>query len=256
MDGMKLDEGYRQKNGLGPADPESSLPTPKPAHQRLTFDTGAVEETPPPPPPAKPKAAAPPAAPEVAAPEQVGFIDKVLSEQTPPMAKKAKKIKSPKPKLIEPPAAAKPAKKPAKPPAAKAPKKPQPLLNGDTKSRLATIGKVVVLVGLIVFSLYNYLEVKRLNELLGTDVGQQSQNEAKNQELIRTIGTFRALPNSEYEVYTVKDKAKLVNDPVFELAENGDKVIVYPQDSLTIVYRESEGKIISESRDSSLTEKR
>jgi hypothetical protein len=251
MDGMKLDEGYRQKNGLGPADPEPSSPPPKPAPQRLTFDAGAVEETPPP--PAKPKAAAPPAVPEAAAPEQVGFIDKVLSEQTP---SGVKKVKLPKPKPVKPPVAAKPARKPAKPPAAKAPKKSQPLLNGDTKSQLAAIGKVVVLVGLIVFSLYNYLEVKRLNELLDTNTGQQSQNEAKNQELIRTIGTFRALPNSEYEVYTVKDKAKLVNDPIFERAENGDKVIVYPQDSLTIVYRESEGKIISESRDSSLTEKR
>ncbi|MDR3125784.1 MAG: hypothetical protein LBU20_01820 [Candidatus Nomurabacteria bacterium] len=267
MDGMKLDEQYRQKNGLGPAAPEPNAAPKEPVHKRLTFNSATVEQVE----PAHQAAAVD--KPEIVvgnSPPAVGFIDKVLSESGAPKVKKVKspeplktpKIPKPKPaskhKLpakpqVAPIAAPKVAQKPVLKP--KPPKKPKTANQSDLTTQLFAIGKIVLFVSVIIFSLYNYIEVRRLNDLLDTEVGQQSQNDTKNKELINTISAFRLLPDSEYEVYTVKDKTKLVNDPVFERAENGDKVVVYPSDSLTIVYRESEGKIVGESKNSALTEK-
>jgi hypothetical protein len=199
----------------------------------------------------------------------VGFIDKVLSEQANPKPKKVKPPKPPKPPKTPKPKPVKLVKAPPPPkrqrlpmpkivenPTPKPAKKTNPASSSNLTTQLLVIGKVIIFVAVIIFSLYNYLEVRRLNDLLDTEVWQQSQNDAKNQQLIEAIGAFRLLPDSEYEVYTVKDKTKLINDAVFEQAENGDKVVVYPDDSLTIVYRESEGKIVGESRNSSLTEKK
>jgi hypothetical protein len=271
MDGMKLDEDYRQKNGLGPAAPEPKARPKDPVKERFTFDAAPVDEVEAPP---ETAAGADTVVAAGADSAEVGFIDEILSEKDAPKPKRVKKPKPPKaprtPKVkpapkSQPTAAPKPVESPklqkpsAPQPKAAAPPpklKSKPTLRKDLTSQLVTIGKVAILVAIVVFSLYNYLEVQRLNDLLGTEIGQQSQNDAKNQELISKIGDFRLLPQSEYEIYTVKDKSKLVNDPVFEHAENGDKVIVYPDDSLTLVYRESEGKIIGESTNSSLTEKK
>jgi outer membrane biosynthesis protein TonB len=233
--------------------------------ERFTFDSANIE-------PPKEKVetisksdTAPDA--QVTESEPIGFIDKVLSEKdapkkvkTPKPAKQPKEKPAPKPKPVKPPKAPKPeAPKKAAPKKAASPQKAKAkksIFHGDLISKLIVTGKVVIFVAILVFSLYNYLEVNRLNELLDTEVGQQSQNDAKNQELISKIGELMRLPNSDYEVYTVKDKAKLSDDPVFEFAENGDKVVVYADDSLTIVYRESEGKLIDSSKSSSLTEKK
>jgi hypothetical protein len=277
MDGMKLDEEYRQKNGLGPAAPEPNSFPKKQSDQRLTFDSESVNKAERPP---QPITSATVAAGEDGQPGG-GFIDKVLFEKNHPKSKKKKLPKAPKiapkpepapkpkpakkpkpqpkppaPQIPPPPPAPPTPPKPVQAPATKPPKQPKPVLRGDLTSQLIVVGKVVIFVAIVIFCLYNYVEVQRLNDLLGTEVGQQSQNDTKNQELIDTIGSFRLLPDSEYEVYTVKDKAKLIDDPVFEKAENGDKVVIYPSDSLTIIYRESEGRIISESNNSKLTEKK
>jgi hypothetical protein len=275
MDGMKLDEDYRQKNGLGPAAPEPKTRPKNPAERRFTFDAAVADKVENSPEVAKTDTEE--LAMVEARPTEVGFIDEILSAKDAPKPKKVKPPKPPKPpkvskikpaskpQLIEPPKPVKPIKpqKPTAPPkpvsksvAPQSKLKSKPISRGNLTSQLLTIGKVVIFVAIVVFSLYNFLEVKRLNDLLDTQVGQQSQNDIKNQELISKISDFRLLPQSEYEIYTVKDKSKLVNDPVFEHAENGDKVIVYPDDSLTLVYRESEGKIIGESTNSSLTEKK
>jgi hypothetical protein len=255
MDGMKLDEAYRQKNGLGPATPApKAAPAQELDYER--FDAAeAVSE-----PPVATEAKSQPAD-ESEQPAASGFIDKVLQEKDAPKPKKAKKPKAPKAKpapkpkpVKQPKPAPVPPSKPVVVKTTRPAKKSKPAPAKSQSSQLISIGKVVVFVALAVFCVYNFLEVQRLNDLLGTEVGQQSQNEAKNKELINTISAFRLLPDGEYEVYTVKDKSKLVNDPVFEYAQNGDKVVVYPSSSLTIVYRESEGKIVGESKSSSLTE--
>jgi hypothetical protein len=259
MDGMKLDEAYRQKNGLGPAAPEPKTTPEEPVYRFSSAGVDGVRQ----PLQATDTQAGP--AVESGSPTAGGFIDKVLSEKDvkkAKKAKKAKKVKPPKPpkapkiKPIPPP---KPVDLPKPPrpvsaPAAKPQPKPRSVSSRSPASQLVTIGKVVIFVAVVVFSLYNFLEIQRLNDLLNTEVGQQSQNEVKNKELINAISAFRLLPDGEYEVYTVKDKSKLAEDPVFDYAENGDKVVVYPSNSLTIVYRESEGKIVSESKNSVLTE--
>jgi hypothetical protein len=278
MDGMKLDEAYRQKNGLGPAAPEpKTAPGKEPEYKR--FDAADVRDDPPPALVSEAENDGPvdKAISEPEKPAADGFIDKVLQEKD---AQKAKKVKPPKvPKPPKPPKVpkapkAKPALKPrliekpeqpplrqnrpAAPQAASAAKPAKEAKSASSKSRssqVIAVGKAVIFVAVVVFSLYNYLEVQRLNDLLSTETGQQSQNEAKNKELINTISAFRLLPDGEYEIYTVKDKSKLINDPVFDQAENGDKVVVYPSNSLTIVYRESEGKIVGESKSSRLTDK-
>jgi hypothetical protein len=273
MDGIKLDERYREKNGLGSADPIPERKSKKPANKRFTFDAPVNEIK------KSPKTVAKPMDKKTFTEEnsvEVGFIDKVISEEEVIKNKKSKQPKfsesnrklkkskppknsksstQPKPKKQLTPTNKHQEKPIMKSSTSTSPKKVKSSKKNSLSSRFILIGKVAIVMAIVAFSIYNFLEVQRLNDLLEAEIGQQSQNEIKNQELIDKISSFRLLPDSEYEIYTVKDKSKLVNDPVFERAENGDKVIVYSDDSLTIVYRESEGKIIGESKNSSLTEK-
>lgn len=274
MDGMKLDEEYRQKNGLVPPDPKPKNISKKPTKERVTFDVLGVDDV-------EEKSKKTFAKTESKSkeenidkindinqqdlPEETGFIDKVLAENDDSKKKVPKKAKkSPKPKKEEKNKKTKPPKQkkkqkvaPKKDTKSKAQKhsKSKKVFHGSLTQQLIMVGKMVIFAAIIIFALYNYLEVKRLNNILDSEAGGQSYVDEKNKKVIESIEEFRLLPDSEYEIYTVKDKTKLVSDPVFNSAENGDKVIVYPEDSLTIVYRESDGKIISESRSSSLTEK-
>jgi len=71
----------------------------------------------------------------------------------------------------------------------------------------------------------------------------QSAEEIKN--LKEEIGAMFELPTDEEPTLaTVTDREKLAEQPFFQKAENGDKVLIYSQSGRAILYRPSSGKII------------
>jgi hypothetical protein len=64
-------------------------------------------------------------------------------------------------------------------------------------------------------------------------------------ELKETVGGFFMLPEGEEPTLaTVTDREKLADQPFFERAENGDKVLIYSNSGRAILYRPSTKKIV------------
>lgn len=63
--------------------------------------------------------------------------------------------------------------------------------------------------------------------------------------LVTTLGKMIELPEGETPTLaTVTDREKLAEQPFFQKAENGDKVLIYSQSGRAILYRPSTGKIV------------
>jgi hypothetical protein len=64
-------------------------------------------------------------------------------------------------------------------------------------------------------------------------------------ELKETVGGFFMLPEGEEPTLaTVTDREKLADQPFFERAENGDKVLIYSNSGRAILYRPNTQKIV------------
>jgi len=102
---------------------------------------------------------------------------------------------------------------------------------------LATFVLVVVLVGLgYFFSQYRQL---------GSKVEKPSVAGTETVSVIEAVAQLMELPQGESPaVATIKDKERLADQPFFQRAENGDKLLVYPQAGKAILYRPSTDKII------------
>lgn len=111
-----------------------------------------------------------------------------------------------------------------------------------SKKPLATLLVVVAVLALAtVPSYYFYNKYQKSQELL------KNPTEAARQEvkmLVERVGKFIELPNEEPTVATVSDKEKLADQPFFQKAENGDKVLIYTQARKAILYRPATNKII------------
>lgn len=82
-------------------------------------------------------------------------------------------------------------------------------------------------------------ENKRLSN--PTEVAKQQQ-----EELVALVGALVDLPSGETPtVATVSDSAKLKEQAFFELAQNGDKVLIYTKAKKAYLYRPSTDKIIN-----------
>jgi len=75
---------------------------------------------------------------------------------------------------------------------------------------------------------------------------QVSQNDSGElDQLIKELSSIIELPSGEVPTLaTVSDRNKLLNQPFFAKAENGDKVLIYIQAGKAILYRPSTGKIV------------
>lgn len=63
--------------------------------------------------------------------------------------------------------------------------------------------------------------------------------------LTKTLGAMMELPEGEAPTLaTVTDREKLAEQPFFQKAENGDKVLIYTNSGRAILYRPSTGKIV------------
>lgn len=115
-------------------------------------------------------------------------------------------------------------------------------VNLPSKKPLAILVLVVVVLALAaVPSYYFYNKYQKSQALL------KNPTEAARQEvqvLTAQVGRYIELPNEEPTVATVSDKEKLKDQPFFQKAENGDKVLIYTQARKAILYRPATNKII------------
>lgn len=73
-----------------------------------------------------------------------------------------------------------------------------------------------------------------------------AEKNAETKQLVAQVGKFYDLPTDETPtVATVSDKSKVVDQPFFAKAENGDKILIYRKNKLVILFRPSQNKIIN-----------
>jgi hypothetical protein len=99
---------------------------------------------------------------------------------------------------------------------------------------LLVMGALLVLaLGVAGYFYYQYSHTSQVAEA----------NEIKS--LVEKLGKVISLPQNEAPTLaTVTNKEKLDNQPFFQKAENGDKILIYSDASQAILYRPSTGKII------------
>lgn len=99
----------------------------------------------------------------------------------------------------------------------------------------------MLFLGLVGWGIYSYIEMQNLRD---PEYSQQLAEKDKN-ALIEKLSKHIELPDEEVVVATVTDKEKLADQPFFEKAEDGDKVLIFSESSMAVIYRESTDKIIN-----------
>lgn len=110
-----------------------------------------------------------------------------------------------------------------------------------TKRRVAALLVVILLAG-VLFLGYQYKQTRdALNKAKNPE--QAAKEEAK--DVLSVVSQYLAVPTDEQPTSaTVTDKTRLQNQPFFERAENGDKVLVFTKAQVAILYRPSTKKVI------------
>ncbi len=108
-------------------------------------------------------------------------------------------------------------------------------------SKIIAIVALVIAIAAIGFATYQYSETQKLKTTEGQK--QVSENEAK--VLKDKVGKLIQLPGETPTVATISDIKKLKDQPFFDGAKNGDKVLIFTEARKAIIYRESENKIIN-----------
>lgn len=109
----------------------------------------------------------------------------------------------------------------------------------NSKKILFSLGAFIILlvVGGIVFG----ASIKN-SPFLSSDKPSAQEKEAE--ELVEKVGRLIFLPQGTPTIATVSDKSQLAGQPFFTNAENGDKVLIYPESKKAVLYRPSINKVI------------
>src|SRR3989344_3737099 len=116
-------------------------------------------------------------------------------------------------------------------------------------SRFAAKVKPLYVVALIlltvaVFSVFEL--VKARQELKSFKANPQEAASKEVDKLVDAVAKLIDLPKDEKPIiYTVKDSQKLKDQPFFEKAKEDDKVLIYSNNKLAIVFRPGTNKIIN-----------
>jgi len=127
---------------------------------------------------------------------------------------------------------------------------PTPAPNRGKLGRIPVKALKVVLVmvllgaiGGVGYLYWSYDKIKK--ELTQVKASPNDAALAQAQQLVDEVGKLIALPEDETPtVATVVDKDKLQEQTFFAKAENGDKILIYPNAKKVYIYRESVKKII------------
>ena len=117
-------------------------------------------------------------------------------------------------------------------------------------NKLTSIVVTIVVLGLVVFSGWSFNSYRKAEKevlRLSTVEGQQEILENELDDLLDNVRRHLVLPEDEQPtVATISDIEILSEDqPFFEGADNGDKVIVYTQASKAIIYSPQRDVIIN-----------
>ena len=106
------------------------------------------------------------------------------------------------------------------------------------------VGLLVLALGAAAYSFNLYRSSQDQVQKLKANPQEVSKVEAK--QLVETIGKLIDLPANEAPtVATVTNNKKLKNQAFFAKAENGDKVLIYTQSKMAILYNPAKNKIIN-----------
>ena len=109
-----------------------------------------------------------------------------------------------------------------------------------SRNRLIIFVAFLLVLAVAVYFFIQYQQT----QLLLKNPNQASNVEAK--ALVSEVGKLIELPTSENPtIATVSDVTKLADQPFFAKAKNGDRVLVYTQAKMLILYRPSINKIIT-----------
>ena len=116
------------------------------------------------------------------------------------------------------------------------------LTNLKANKSLWLIVIIVILIVAAIPAYYYYNQYKSVQTLLQNP---GASADATVQDLVNKVGKLMELPTNEIpKIATVSDITKLKGQAFFANAQNGDKVLIYAQNKLAILYRESINKII------------
>ena len=104
---------------------------------------------------------------------------------------------------------------------------------------------ILILVLLLSFGLtfYFYKKYQTVQKTL-----QKQLSPDDREKLIAQVGKLIQLPKEEPTIASISDKEKLKNQPFFQNASNGDKVLIFTKAKKAILYRPSINKIIEVSQ--------
>ena len=108
------------------------------------------------------------------------------------------------------------------------------------RSVLKTLAILALIAG-IGFLGYKY---KQANDTIGRLSNPTEQASEEAQSIAQEVSQFFELPNETPSVATVVDATKLQDQSFFSKAQNGDKVLIFPQAKKAILYRQQSKKII------------
>lgn len=108
--------------------------------------------------------------------------------------------------------------------------------------KLLVIPLIIVVLALAAIPSYYFYDKYRISQQLLKNPTEAARQEVRT--LTEKVGRLMELPSEEPTVATVSDKEKLNDQPFFQKAENGDKVLIYTQSRKAILYRPSSNKII------------
>ena len=114
--------------------------------------------------------------------------------------------------------------------------------NLPPKKSLAILLIIVAVLALAAAPSYYFYDKYQKSQQLLKNPTAAARAEVKT--LVERVGKLIELPNEEPTVATVSDKEKLKDQPFFQKAENGDKVLIYTQARKAILFRPAANKII------------
>lgn len=112
---------------------------------------------------------------------------------------------------------------------------------GLNSSKVIAIVALVVALASIGFATYQYNETQKLKTTEGAK--QVADDEAK--ALKAKVAKLMQLPSEKPTVATIKDITKLKDQPFFNGAKNGDKVLIFTEARKAVIYREDSNIVIN-----------
>lgn len=104
---------------------------------------------------------------------------------------------------------------------------------------------ILFIAGLItlVLCIYFFVQYQRANTILTSPTARTNQEGDEIMQVVRPV--IHIAHDEKPTLATVADKTKLADQPFFERAENGDKVLIFKTSNTVVLYRPSVKKVIA-----------